>query len=146
MKCFVGRADMRGIVLHLGKGEPILGSVELACREMGIRDAAVISGIGSARRMRFHRIESTADKPVNTFITVEQACEIGGIQGPILNGEAHLHVSFSDRYHAYNGHLEPGSEVQYLLEVTLVELPGLPLRRMTDEYGVSTIAERLEEK
>lgn len=146
MKRFVGCADMRGIVLHLGVGERIVESIELACRESGIRDAAVISAIGSARRMYFHRIESTADEPVNTFITIEDACEIGSIQGLILNGEAHLHVSFSDRNHAYNGHLEPGSEVQYLLEVALVELRGLPLKRATDQYGVNIITERQGEE
>ncbi len=139
MKYFAEPAAGRYAVLSLGKGELILESIEKACRELGIRNAVVTSAIGSARKVVFHYIESTADDPVNTFVTIDEACEIGSIQGLVLSGEPHLHISFSDRSRAYNGHLEPGSEVQYLLEVSLTEMKDMNLTRKADSFGISYI-------
>ena len=139
MKYFTEPAAGRCVVLSLGKGDLILESIEKACEELGIRNAVVTSAIGSARKVVFHYIESTADDPVNTFVTIDEACEIGSIQGLILNGEAHLHISFSDRSRAYNGHLEPGCEVQYLLEVSLMEMKDMNLTRKPDSFGISYI-------
>ena len=139
MKYFTEPASGRYVVLSLAKGDLILESIEKACEELGIRNAVVTSAIGSARKVVFHYIGSTADDPVNTFVTIDEACEIGSIQGLVLNGEPHLHISFSDRSRAYNGHLEPGSEVQYLLEVSLTEMKDMNLMRKADSFGISYI-------
>ncbi len=139
MRCFAEPAEGRHVVLSLDKGDLILESITKGCEELGIRNAVVTCAIGSARKVVFHRIESTADDPVNTYITVDEACEVGSIQGLVLDGVPHLHISFSDRTHAYNGHLEPGSEVQYLLEVALTEMKNLNLTRKKDAFGIDYI-------
>ena len=139
MRCFAEPAEGRHIVLSLDKGELILESIARACEDLGIRNAVVTSAIGSARKVVFHYIESTADDPVNTYVTIDEACEIGAIQGMVLDGVPHLHIAFSDHSRAYNGHLEPGSEVQYLLEVALVEMKNMDLTRKKDVFWIDYI-------
>lgn len=140
MRYFTGAGGGRNIVVNLSKGEDILEGIGAACRAMNVRDAVIVGAVGSARKMRYHYVASTADDPENVFVTVDRACEIGALQGLILSGDVHVHAAFSDAAgRAYNGHLEPGCEVLYLLEVTLIELPDLRLKRYLDEYGVCYI-------
>ncbi|MGN0802203.1 MAG: PPC domain-containing DNA-binding protein [Candidatus Faecivicinus sp.] len=140
MRYFAGEGSGRKIVVNLSKGEDILEGIGAACREMNVKNAMIVSAIGSARKMRYHYVASTADDPENVFVTIDRACEIGAIQGLILDGDVHAHAAFSDAQgRAYNGHLEVGCEVLYLLEVSLVELGDLELKRYLDEYGVCYI-------
>lgn len=140
MRYFVGSNHGRQIVVNLAKGEDIYESLCRVCREMNVKDAMIVSAIGSARRMRYHYVASTADDPENVYITVDKACEIGALQGLVLDGDVHAHVAFSDADgRAYSGHLESGCEVLYLLEVTMVELSELELKRYTDAFGVNYI-------
>lgn len=63
----------------------------------------------------------------------------GAVQGLIIGGVPHLHVTASDPDRAYVGHLEPESEVQYLAEICIMELKGTDLTRRKDEFGDSYI-------
>lgn len=143
MRYFAGPGNGKQIVVNLTKGEDIYESLCTVCQRLGIKDAMVVGGIGSARCMRYHYVASTADDPENIYASVDCACEIGAMQGLVLDGDVHVHVSFSDcEGNTYNGHLEPGCEVLYLLEVSMVELPGLALKRYADAYGINYIDRR----
>lgn len=132
----------RLLVMHLGKGEGVQESILSACREMGVRNAIVTGGIGSLRKVRYHRIASTEDLPENEYLTVEGPIEMCALQGLILDGEPHLHITCCDREHAFGGHLEDGCEVQYLAEISLAELADADLTRRLDGVGVSYIDRR----
>ena len=147
MKYFVGPGGGRQIVVNLAKGEDICEGIRAALGELGVRDAIIVGAVGSARKMRYHYVASAQDDPENVFVTVDMACEIGALQGLALDGDIHAHVAFSDAAgRAYNGHLEPGCEVLYLLEVAIIEMPGLALKRRKDAFGVSFIDWRQEEE
>ncbi len=132
----------RQIVVHLGKGEKVQEGILSACRALELNDAVVTSGIGSLRKVRYHRIASTQDLPANEYLTVEGPIEMCALQGLILDGEPHLHITCCDRERAFGGHLEEGCEVQYLAEISLMELTDADLVRRLDGAGVSYIDRR----
>ena len=68
--------------------------------------------------------------------------EVSGIGGLVLDGVPHLHCSFADHDRAYVGHVEEGCRVQYVGEISLIELLDLDLTRLPDMYGVKKIAQK----
>ncbi len=142
MRTYVGSQYGRHVLIHLGKGELVLESIQSEIKRLNIRTGIVTSGIGSARKIVFHRIGSLDNDPLNIFITREAPTEIGAIQGLIIDGEPHLHISCYDENGGYAGHLEPGCEVQYLAEISIIELMDADLVRRLDEFGISYIDRR----
>ena len=67
MNTHVGTEYGRHIVIQLDKGEPIVESIENEMRRLDIRTAIIASGIGSARRLCYHRIKTVSDDPTNEF-------------------------------------------------------------------------------
>ena len=140
MKSFSAKNTGQTVILHLKKGDLVLENITEEFRRLGIRDAVLASGIGSLRKMAYHVITQTTDQSVDEFATLEDAIEVGAMQGMILDGEPHLHLvcSGSDGK-TYVGHLENGTEVQYLLELAFTVLDTGGLGRKKDEFGISYI-------
>lgn len=129
----------RIIIIHLKKGENILESIQAEARRLNVRNAVLLSAIGSLRKANLHFITNTDDLAVNQFITIERPIELSSAQGLIIDGEPHFHLTISEPDGLYAGHMEPGCEVQYLAELALLEIKGIPLTRKTDEFGISYI-------
>lgn len=129
----------RTVIIHLGRGELILESIESELKRLDIKNGILLSAIGSLRKACLHVITNTEDLSVNKYITVEKPIELGCAQGLIIDGEPHFHLTISEPEHMYAGHLEPGCEVQYLAEFAILELKSLNITRKTDNYGISYI-------
>lgn len=129
----------RVIIINLHKGDLLLEGIRDALNKLSVHNAVVVSGIGAMRKIRFHMITTTEDLPTNDYITVENPIELGCLQGLVIGGEPHLHLSAADHGKAYAGHLEEGTEVQYLSEIVAIELPELHLTRKPDAFGISFI-------
>ena len=130
----------RIVTVSLRRGEMLLEGIQEAIRETGIRDAAVLSCIGTLSSMTWHRVTTLDLKPREEYPTVKGPLELCCLQGLVVEGMPHFHVVCSDRDGTYAGHLEPGCEVLYLAEIVLLELAGEPLRRVTDENGLRQLA------
>ena len=142
MRTHVGSQYGRHVIMHMQKGEGILECVEQECGRLSIKNAIVTSGIGSLRKVCYHRIATVADDPTNEYITIEGPIEMSALQGVIVDGEPHLHITCCDREHAFGGHLENGCEVQYLAEISVMELLDANLTRRLDAFGISYIDQR----
>lgn len=140
MKSFVAREFGKMVIIHFGKGEALLEGIQREMERLNIKNAVVLSGIGSLRTLCMHVISTTADVSVNEAIVVHAPIELGALQGLILNGEPHLHlVGSAPGNQIYIGHLEAGCEVQYLAELVLLEIVDLKLIRKLDSFDVSYI-------
>jgi len=142
METFISNVPGRIVVIRLGKGEKVLESIKIEIERLGIKNGVVLSGIGSMRKAGIHFISSISDLPADQFLTIEDPIEMASLQGLILDGQPHFHVVLSDLKRAYAGHLEPGCEVQYLAEITIMEVADMNLTRKPDEFGVSYILEK----
>lgn len=134
-------------MLHLTVGDEILQSIRDACKKHNIRTAIVTSGIGSMRKIHYHYITATTEKPEDVYETVEKPMELVSLQGIILEGEPHLHMLATESGHnAYAGHMEPGCEVQYLVEISIIEVQDMPLARRAGQYATVTHFEWLDKE
>jgi predicted DNA-binding protein with PD1-like motif len=126
-----GAADV--LVIGLAPGELLLESLQQAIEEQGIRNGAVVSGIGTLKTCTLHCIEHTNFPSDNHFWTLEKPLELLSVSGVIADGEPHLHVVVScGEDEVYAGHLEPGGEVAYLAELVVLVFNDLPLTRRPD--------------
>ncbi len=136
MKSFIANELKRTVIIRLRKGELLLESITHEAEKLGLKNGIVVSGVGALRKLVYHIVRSTDDLPDNGFITINAPIELGSIQGLIIEGVPHLHVSCSSPDGQYIGHLENGSEVLYLAEICIIEIPDLNLERKTDEFGI----------
>ena len=139
MKTFTTEQFGRFVVMHLGKGERVIESVQSELNRLGIKSGVITSAIGSLRKVVFHIITNTEDNAANEFITIEEPIEVGAIQGIILDGKPHFHIVCSDTKRAYTGHLENGCEVQYLMEISIMEVKDMKLTRKPDQFKIDYI-------
>ncbi len=110
------------LIFNLYPGELLLETIIEYLKENQIKNSCVISGIGTLKRLSFHRILTTEENPKNEYITIEGPFELSSTQGLIINYEPHLHFVASDLKTTYSGHLEYNSQVLYLAEFTLLIL------------------------
>ncbi len=68
--------------------------------------------------------------------------ELASLQGLVVDGQPHFHMVVSDTESAYTGHLENGTTVLYLTEITLLEVSGLSLARRKNEDNIATLVPR----
>ncbi len=122
------------VVIGIAPGEMLLETIEKAIKEKGIRNGAVVSGIGTLKTCQMHHIEHTHFPPDDRFFTLEMPLELLSVSGLIANGKPHLHivVSYKDEQ-TYGGHLEPESEVLYLAEIAIMVFNDLKMDRFRDE-------------
>lgn len=130
MRSFVSEGAGRLIVLNFERGEKLLEGTREKLRELGVKNAVLVSAIGTFSKARMHRVTTLDPKPMDEIICVEAPMELSAAQGIVANGEPHFHMVFSDLTTTYSGHLEEESIVLYLAELVLMEVRGLELERV----------------
>ena len=127
------KGEVEFITIGLGPGELLLESIQKAIKQYDIQNGVIISGIGTFKTCRMHYITTTDIPPADAIYTLEKPLELNSISGIIANGEPHLHISVSSgENEAYGGHLELGSELAYLAEITILKCNDHKLVRKLD--------------
>lgn len=139
MISFLGEGTGRVLIINLRRGDLLLESIELELKKAGIKNAIVTSAIGSLQKAVFHRVTGLEAEPVDEFVTIERPMELASLQGVVINGHPHFHMVVSDIELPYTGHLENGTTVLYLVEITLLELKGIDLERVKDENNIAVL-------
>ena len=142
MRKFLGEGLGRIVLLDLQRGEKLLESVSEQLKESGIKNAVILSAIGSLQKAVFHRVTGMEREPVDEYITVEKPLELASLQGVVIDGHPHFHMVISDLEQPYTGHLEEGTTVLYLTEITLAEIKGVNLERVKDENNIAIFQEK----
>jgi predicted DNA-binding protein with PD1-like motif len=118
----------RFTALRLDPGEDVLISLRAAVEEQGIRNAAILSGVGSLDRYHFHVVKTTNMPPGNTFVRGDGPFDILSVTGLVVEGEIHAHITFSNTELAMGGHLEEGCRVLTFAVVVMAEALDVDLR------------------
>lgn len=129
----------RLVVINLERGDLLLESIREALQKHGVTDAVITSAIGSLSKAVFHRVTGLEREPVDEFVTLEKPMELASLQGIVVDGHPHFHMVVSDLQQAYTGHLEEGTTVLYLVEISLLELKGVGLQRVPDENRIAKL-------
>lgn len=139
MISFCKQGTGRLVVINLERGDLLLESIRNALDSYGIRDAVVVSAIGSLSKVVLHRVTGYEVEPVDEFVTLEKPMELASLQGIVVDGHPHFHMVVSDLEQAYTGHLEEGTTALYLVEISLLELTNVDLKRIPDENKIAKL-------
>ena len=117
-----GRFD-RVLVLRMKNKTDLLSEMEKQVKQQNIRNAVILSGIGSVRGYRVHNVAGR-DYPVpDMFVSAPNTpADLIGMNGYIVNGNIHAHVIMAAGDKAattISGHLEKGTEVLTFAIVTV---------------------------
>lgn len=139
---FLSEGTGRIVIINLGRGDLLLESIERELTDSGIKNAIITSAIGSLQKAVFHRVTGMEKEPVDEYVTIEKPLELASLQGIVVDGHPHFHMVVSDVGSTYTGHLEDGTTVLYLVEITLVELKNLSLHRIKNENNIAVLSEK----
>ena len=99
------------IVVRLKQGADLLEGLKSAVEKENIKNAVILSGIGSLVSYHIHVVDNNTFPTENRFIKNDTPVDLTSVNGYIFDGRVHAHINVSDERLALGGHLEPGNEV-----------------------------------
>lgn len=133
----------RTFVLRLDQGDMVLENINELITKEGIKDAVVISAIGTLDMCVLHMVTTTGYPAIEHFERWEnKPLELSSIDGIIADGKPHLHAVVADSEKAYSGHLENGCRVLYLAEIVIMELKSMDLTRVYNDKHILELTSR----
>ena len=124
----------RIVVLRFKYQTDLLAGLDSTLRQEKIRNAVILAGTGSARNYHFHVVSNRTFPTRNIFVKDTTApADIVSMNGYVINGRVHAHITLTDADKAFGGHLEPGTTVFTFAIVTVgVFRDGIDLSRIDD--------------
>ncbi len=110
-------------IVRMRSGTDLLAGLNEAVKERGIRNAAILAGIGSVTDYHFHVVSDKNLPPAEEFAKASVPKDVISVQGYILNERVHAHITLSDENSVIGGHLERGTKALTFLIVTIGVLP-----------------------
>jgi predicted DNA-binding protein with PD1-like motif len=119
----VEKKEIKNLVfMRFNPGDDLLAAIKEGVEKNAIKNAVILSGVGSVISHSYHVVSSSVNPPKNEFIKGERPADIVNIDGFVINGRVHAHIIFSDASVAYGGHLESGVEVLTFAILTMAEV------------------------
>ena len=135
-----GSFDLKKIhVLRIDPGEDVLACVEAFLAKQNISQAVVIGGYGTLASFHLHWVKNNRLPAENRFAQGEGGIEILSMNGLVVAGQPHIHITLSTQVGAFGGHLEPGCIAYVLCEVFFAEVEGATMRREQVEVIVDSM-------
>jgi predicted DNA-binding protein with PD1-like motif len=114
-----GKFD-RVVVLRLKYNTDLLAGIEKMVKEQKIRNAVILAGIGGVRNYQVHSVSNREFPSKNVFTKDSTApADLVGMNGYVIDGKVHAHMTLTNAEHAFGGHLEPETTVFTFAIVTL---------------------------
>ena len=134
VKVMSGRFD-RVLVLRFKFDTDLLAGLEKTVKQEKIRNAVILSGAGSVRGYQVHQVSNRTFPSKNMFVKDPTApADLISMNGYIINGRVHAHVTLANPDKAFGGHLEPDTRVFTFAIVTLgVFSDGIDLSHADDK-------------
>jgi uncharacterized protein len=110
----------RLLVLRFKYQTDLLAGIEKVVKEQKIKNAVILAGIGSVRDYQVHSVSNREFPSKNTFVKDPSSpADIVSVNGYVVNGEVHAHMTMTDPDKAFGGHIEPDTHVFTFAAITL---------------------------
>jgi len=95
----------------------------------------ILSGAGSVRGYQLHQVSNRTFPSKNVFVKNDAApADMIAMNGYVIDGKVHAHMTLAIPERAFGGHLEPGTQVFTFAIVTLGVLnSGVDFSRLDDK-------------
>jgi len=125
----------RVVLLRFKYGTDLLAGLERMVKEQGIPNAVILAGMGSVRNYQVHAVKNRSFPSTDEFVEDPTApADILSMNGYILNGRIHAHITLSTGDRAFGGHLEPHTNVFTFAIITVgVLATTADLSRLDDQ-------------
>jgi predicted DNA-binding protein with PD1-like motif len=92
-------------ILRLDPGEDVLKSIQSFLRQTRLRQAVVLGGYGTLAAYHLHWVTHNRIPTDNAFVRGEGGVEILAMNGLVVEGEPHIHMTLAAPAGAYLRHL-----------------------------------------
>ena len=129
-----GRIE-RVLILRFKYQADLLAGLESMVKQHKIRNAVILAGAGSLRGYHVHTVSNRTFPSKNIYTKDPTApSDILSMNGYVVDGRVHAHITLANPDKAFGGHLEAGTEVFTFAVVTLgVLADGVDLKRVDDK-------------
>jgi predicted DNA-binding protein with PD1-like motif len=116
-------------------GVDLLAGMRKMVQRGKIKNAVILAAIGSVRNYQVHEVSNRDFASQDTFVKDPTGpADLIAMNGYIINGRIHAHITLANPDHAFGGHLEPGTNVFTFAVVTVGVLnDGADLSRVDDK-------------
>jgi predicted DNA-binding protein with PD1-like motif len=124
----------RIVVIRLKNKANLLAGITKVVQEQHIQNGVLLSGIGSLRGYEVHSV-SNRDLPTeDTFIkNPTQPADLVSVNGYVINGRIHAHMTLATPDKVIAGHMEAGNEVYTYAIVTIGVMNDTNLDKIDDK-------------
>ena len=125
----------RVLVLRFKYQTDLLAGFERMVKEQKIHNAVILAGIGSVRGYQVHTVSNGTFPTRNIYVKNPAGpADIVSMNGYVIDGRVHAHLTLADADKAFGGHLEPGTTVFTFAVVTVgVFKDGIDLSHVDDK-------------
>lgn len=125
----------RILVLRFKYDSDLLAGIQSMVEQHRVRNAVILSGIGSVKSYHLHVVSNRTFPSKNIFVRDPTSpADLIGMNGYVIDGRVHAHMTLANVDHAFGGHLEPDTKVFTFVVVTMGVLSDdIDLRRIDDK-------------
>src|SRR6266436_727241 len=125
----------RILILSFKLNSDLLAGMEKMVKQEKIRNAVILSAIGSVRGYHIHQVSNRDFPSKNMFVkNPTEPADVISMNGYIMDGRIHAHMTMATPDKAFGGHLEPGTSVFTFVIVTLgVMNDGVDFSKIDDK-------------
>ena len=108
------------LVLRFKYKTDLLEGLNKMVERHAIRNAVILAGSGSVRNYHVHAVSNRDFPSKNVYVEdPTHPADILSMNGYIIDGRVHAHITLADGDKAFGGHLEPGTNVFTFAIVTV---------------------------
>jgi predicted DNA-binding protein with PD1-like motif len=129
----VGHFD-KIVVIRLKNKANLLAGIMRVVQEQHIQNGVILSAIGSVRGYDVHQVSARDFPSQDTFEkNPTQPADLVSMNGYIINGRIHAHMTLAMPGRVIAGHLEEGNEVYTFAAVTIGVMNDTNLEKIDDK-------------
>ena len=123
------------LVLRFKYNTDLLAGIQKMVKEQNIKNAVILAGTGSVRGYQVHQVSNRDFPSKNMFVkNPTEPADVISMNGYIINGKIHAHMTMATPDKALGGHLEPGTTVFTFAIVTIgVMKDGVDFTHLDDK-------------
>jgi predicted DNA-binding protein with PD1-like motif len=124
----------RIVVVRLKNGTDLLEGLQRAVEKEKIKNAVILSGIGSLTDYHVHTVDNRTFPPKSIFMKDDVPTDLLNVNGYVIDGRIHCHITFTTDKKALGGHLEPDTKAFTFAIITLGILDEPVNLQRIDDY------------
>ena len=124
----------RIVVVRFKYRADLLAGLQQMAKQEHIQNGVILSALGSVRGYQIHQVSNRTMPSQDTFVkNPTQPADLVSMNGYVINGRIHAHVTLATPDRTMAGHLEPETEVFTFAVVTIGVMNDTDLSRVDDK-------------